>query len=456
MAKKYKSWARSNRHKKRNAPSRRVSRFSGFQLEGVSCGNSREDTAFALERVAEEQVFGDGHVNLQLFFDVDAEAEADMVVRGAVSQRVRGEEVAIVAAEAIVAGILRVNVTLRVENGLLTANADDEPVPPDVTFDTEADHAADIATLVPVRIVFVLGVVEALARRIVERPVVGLQLVPDEVAAQPEEAAIQRDVDAEADLGVLVVDTRSLDEVHGERRDEFAVDRVKREERAGIGEEGEVTVVKEVLVFGAVLDTGKAEAELEVDAAAELEVQACVALHDGGKGILGHLVGTVLSHVAAVLVGDVDVQAPGVAVGKRAAQEAVKVRHGLGNLGRIVCRIANDAGRQILGERRCTPEQATDGKTRVRIPLIAERNREDATEVRMLRVEVLPRLHVLRIRAEFTNQVVRVEIDVCGVVENAHVIHDVRSVLAHGFDTGKSRKGGTDTHDAERHANCGS
>ena len=84
-----------------------------------------------------------------------------MVVRGAVSQRVRGEEVAIVAADAVLAGILRIDVALRVENGLLTADADDEPVPPDVAFDTEANHTANVTTLVPVRILGVLGVEDA-------------------------------------------------------------------------------------------------------------------------------------------------------------------------------------------------------------------------------------------------------------------------------------------------------
>ena len=50
-------------------------------LERVRCRDSGEESAFALERVTEEEVFCDGHVNLQLFFNVDSETEADMVLR---------------------------------------------------------------------------------------------------------------------------------------------------------------------------------------------------------------------------------------------------------------------------------------------------------------------------------------------------------------------------------------
>ena len=55
-------------------------------LEAVSRGDSGEQAAFTLERVAEEHVFGDGHVDLQLFFDVDTETETDMVIGGAISK----------------------------------------------------------------------------------------------------------------------------------------------------------------------------------------------------------------------------------------------------------------------------------------------------------------------------------------------------------------------------------
>ena len=109
-----------------------------------------------------------------------------MVVGSAISKRVRAEEVAVCVAEATLALVLVVLVTARVEDGLLATDANHEPIPPDVTFDTEADLATDVAALVPSRIFVVLGVVGGFTRFVVDGPVVSLQLIPDEVDAQPE------------------------------------------------------------------------------------------------------------------------------------------------------------------------------------------------------------------------------------------------------------------------------
>ena len=125
------------------------------ELEGIGCIEAREDAAFTLERVTEQQVFSNGNVDLQTFFDVDTKAEADMVFVRTVSQRIGREERTVVLADAVAGfcvGVLGIHVAVGVENLLLTTHADHEPIPPDVTFDTEADLAADIGALVPVRI----------------------------------------------------------------------------------------------------------------------------------------------------------------------------------------------------------------------------------------------------------------------------------------------------------------
>ena len=156
------------------------------QLERVRCRDSGEESAFALERVPKEQVFSNGHVDFQLFFDVDAETEADVVLGGSVTKRIRAEEVAVVLADAVLlvavlVCILVIDVAIRVKDGFLAANADNEPIPPDVTFDTEADQATDIGTFIPVLVVFVTGIVSPSLGFGVEDPVMSLLLVPDKV-----------------------------------------------------------------------------------------------------------------------------------------------------------------------------------------------------------------------------------------------------------------------------------
>ena len=422
-------------------------------LEAVGRRNSGEETAFTLERVAEEHVFGDSHVNLELFFDVDTETESDVVIGSAVSQRVGRKEVAAFLADAVLADVLVVLVAFGVEDGLLTTDADNEPIPPDVTFNTKADQASDVGTFIPVRILDIACIIDGFAGVIVERPIMRAHLVPNEVSAQPEETAIKRNVDAKANLSMLVFDARSLDQFHGEGRNEFAIESLEGEERTGLGQEGEVAIVKEVLVFGTVLDAGQAEAELEIDVAAELEVQTTISLDDRRKSVCINLVGTARRFVATILVGDIDVQAPSVAANQRATQEAVKVRHGLGSLGQLAV-IANHGCRQVTGKFRNTAKETTDGKTRVGIVLVTQGDGENATKIREPRILVRTGRNILGVRTELTNQVVRIEVDVCRVVKDAHIIHDIGGVLAHGLDSGERRKGGPNTKNTEGNTNC--
>ena len=67
----------------------------------------------------------------------------------------------------------------------------------------------------------------------------------------------------------------------------------------------------------------------------------------------------------------------------------------------------------------------------------------------MLRVLVRSNRDILRVRSEPADEEVRVEVDVCGVVKNTHVVHDVRGILTHGFDTGEGCKGRPDTEDTK-------
>ena len=213
-------------------------------LEGVRCRNSREDSAFTLEGVAEQKVFSNGHVDLQLFFDVDTETKAHVVIGSAIGQGVRAEEIAVFAADALTASITCVHIALGIEDRLLTAYANHEPVPPDVTFDTEGDHTADVGTLVPMGVIFALGIIDRFTSFIIVVPVVSLQLVPDEVCAHPEEATVKSDVDTETGLSMLVLDTRSLHQLHREGGHQFAIQGIQSKERAGLGQEGEVAVVE--------------------------------------------------------------------------------------------------------------------------------------------------------------------------------------------------------------------
>ena len=376
-----------------------------------------------------------------------------MVIGGAISKRVGREEVAAFHANAVLALVLFVLVTFGVEDGLLATDTDNEPVPPNVTFDTEADHAADVGTFIPVRVLVVACVVNRCARDVVKRPVVSPHLVPDEVAAQPEESTVESDVDAEANLGMLVFDTRSLNQLHGECRNEFTIESLEGEERTGLGQEAEVAVVKEVLVFGAILDTGQAEADFEIDVAAELEVETTISLHNGSERVGIDLVRTARSLVATILVGNVDVQAPGVAASQRTAQEAVEVRHRFRGTGHLAV-FANHGRRQVHGEFRDTSEEATDGKTRIGIVLVTQGDGEDSTKVREPRILVRAGRNVLSVRSELTNQVVRVQVDVRRVIKDAHVIHDIGSVLTHRFDTGECCECGSYAEDAESNTNC--
>ena len=96
------------------------------QLERIRCRDSGEESAFALERVTEEEVFSNSHVDFQLFFDVDTETEADVVLGGSVSKRVRAEEIAVILADAILlvvvlVSILVVDIALCIKDRLLTA-----------------------------------------------------------------------------------------------------------------------------------------------------------------------------------------------------------------------------------------------------------------------------------------------------------------------------------------------
>ena len=148
-------------------------------------------------------------------------------------------------------------------------------------------------------------------------------------------------------------------------------------------------------------------------------------------------------------------QAPGVAAGERTAQETVEVGHGFGNNN-----VALGAGlhivRQVHGEFRIhAAEQATDRELRVGVVVIAKRDRENATECRVLRILVAASRHVvIGVGTETTDQVVGVKVCISRVVKDAHVIHDVGRVLAHGFHTSKSRECGTNAQDTESGTEC--
>src|SRR5574344_1299956 len=156
--------------------------------EGVSGVYPGEQAAFALERIAEQEVFRDRDIDFQFFLDIDAEAPADV---------------------------------------------DNEPIPPHVAFNTEAHHSSDVLAFVP-DFVFTLRIINTFARGIIISPVMFLLLIPEEIPAHPEESAVKRDIDAEADLSVSVFHARSLDIVSAHRRNELAVDGVKGEKRTRI------------------------------------------------------------------------------------------------------------------------------------------------------------------------------------------------------------------------------
>ena len=378
-----------------------------------------------------------------------------MVLRGTVSKRIRGEEVAIVLADTIMilgvlVSILVVDIALCIKDRLLTANTDHEPIPPNVTFDTEADHATNIGTVVPNLVVFVTGIVSPDTFFI--EPVMSLSLVIDKVQAHPEEATVESDVDTNANLSMLFIQTRSIDELEVQGRHEFAVNGVQSKECTRLDQPGEVAIVKEVVVFRTVLDTGQSKREFQVEVVRELEVHTTVSLHNRGKGVLGHLVVAIFTLVTTILRCNINMQAPGIAVRERTAQEAVEVRHRFRDISNFAI-VTDDLVRQILHKFSIhTAKETTDRDTRVRIVVIANSNGENATKARMLRINVSTSLQiVVGIRAEFTNQVVGVEIDVCSVIKNAHIIHDVSGVFAHRFNTGERCKGRSDT----KNSKCG-
>ena len=383
-----------------------------------------------------------------------------MVLRGSVAKRIRAEEVAVFLADAItlvvvLVFVLAVDIAVRVKDGFLATDADNEPIPPDVTFDTEADQATDIGTFVPVLIVFVTGIVGPGLGFCVKNPVMSLFLVPDKVQAHPEEATVESDVNADTHLGMLFIQTRSINELEVQGRNEFAIDSVQRKESTGLDEPREIAIIKEAVVFRTVLDTSQGQRTFQVESVRNLEVETTVRLNDRSVGAFLSLVAAVFTHVAAVLLCDVHMQAPSVAVRDRTAQETVKVRHRFRNCSPFAA-FTDDDIRQVLDQIGVnTAKETTDGNTRIRIVDIAKRNSENASEVRMLRIAVRSRLDILRIGTEFTNQVVGIEVDVCRVIKDAHVIHDVSRILTHRFDTSECCKGRPYTKDPKCGAHGG-
>ena len=386
-----------------------------------------------------------------------------MVLGGSISKRVCAEEVAIFLADAVLSAlicfvlgfVLVIDIAICIKDGLLTANTDNEPIPPDITFDTEADHATDIGTFIPVLVVFIAGVIDprAAIQGLVKEPVMSLSLVVDKVQAHPEEATVESDVDTDAHLSMLFIQTRSIDELEVHCRNEFAVNSVQSKERTGLDQPGEVAVVKEAVVFRTVLDTGQSKREFQVKVVRELEVHTTVCLHDRGKGVFLHLVITIFAHVATVLLCNIHMQAPGITVRERTAQETIEVRHRFRNFSARAI-FANHDIRQVLDKFGINAaKETTDRNTGIRIVVFSDRNGENTAEIRVLRVEVLARFDILRIRTEFTNQVIGVEVDVCRVIENAHIIHDVGRVLTHRFNTGKCCKCRPNTKNSKCGAN---
>ena len=334
-----------------------------------------------------------------------------MVLGGAVSERVRAEEVAVILADAVLlvsvlVKVLVIDIALCIKDRLLTANADHEPIPPDVTFDTEANHAADIGAIIPVLVVFVAGIIGPSLGICVKEPVVSLSLVPNEVQAHPEEATVESDVDTNANLSMLFIQARGIDELEVQSRDEFAVNSIQSKECTGLDQPREVAIVKEAVVFRTVLDTSQSQREFQIEVVGNLEVQTTVSLDDRSKSVLLDLVVAVFTLVATILLCDVNMQAPRVAVRERTAQEAVEVRHRFRN-GSHRTIFTNHSVRQILHKFSIdTAKETTDRDTRIRIVVTADSDGEDTTEVRVLRIEVLTRFDILRIRTEFTNQIV--------------------------------------------------
>src|SRR5574344_322736 len=117
--------------------------------EGVSGVYPGEQAAFALERIAEHEASRDRDIDFQFFLDIDAEAPAAVVLRRSVPHGVRGEERTVIGAEAVLAFVAGIHFAFRIKYRFLTADADNEPIPPDVAFNTEAHHSADVLAFVP-------------------------------------------------------------------------------------------------------------------------------------------------------------------------------------------------------------------------------------------------------------------------------------------------------------------